>query len=76
MTTRAQARASDADRTVEDSVCDGFGGSLAENIFVGEEAAGAADTITEANRSTAPCHGTEGLDRSHEEQVGDAGHDA
>ena len=32
--------------------------------------------ITKADRSTAPCHGTEGLDRSHEEQVGDAGHDA
>ena len=35
VTTRAQAHASDADRTVEDSVCDGLGGSLADNIFVG-----------------------------------------
>ena len=35
MTTRAQARASDADCTVEDSVCDGLGGSLADSISVG-----------------------------------------
>ena len=35
VSTRAQARASDADRTVEESVCDGLGGSLVDNIFVG-----------------------------------------
>ena len=34
VTTRAQAQASDVDRTVEDSVCDGLGGSLDDNIFV------------------------------------------
>ena len=34
VTTWAQARASDADRTVEDSVCDGLGGSLADSTFV------------------------------------------
>ena len=37
---------------------------------------GTADTITEADRSTTQCHETVGLERSHEEQVGDAGHDA
>ena len=35
MTTRVQARSSDADITVEDGVCDGLGGSLADSIFVG-----------------------------------------